>query len=44
MMTPKLRTWHEFSGGKQLEEKVYDKYGIKVVHAGNTKHANEWLA
>jgi len=36
MTAGELRAWYEFGGGKQLEEKVYDKYNIKVFLAGDT--------
>jgi trap-type mannitol/chloroaromatic compound transport system, periplasmic component len=36
MTASELRAWYEFGGGKELETKVYDRYNIKVFHAGDT--------
>lgn len=36
MTTDEQHAWYEFGGGKQLEAKVYDAYGIDVFRGGNT--------
>lgn len=36
MNTDELKAWYDFGGGKELEAKVFDPYGIKVFRAGNT--------
>lgn len=36
MTADEQHAWYEFGGGKELEAKVYDKYGIDVYRAGNT--------